>query len=71
MPFTPFHLGLGALVKSVTPNKAFSFQVFLLSQVLIDIQPGLGLFLGWNELHGWHILMLAHCSLRWQPWRHG
>lgn len=53
MPFTPFHFGIGALVKSVSPGKAFSFQVFALSQVLIDIQPGLGLFLGWDELHGW------------------
>jgi hypothetical protein len=53
MPFTPFHLGIGALAKSVTPSQVFSFQVFALSQVLIDVQPGLGLFLGWDELHGW------------------
>jgi hypothetical protein len=53
MPFTPFHLGIGALAKSVTPRRAFSFQVFALAQVLMDIQPGLGLFLGWDELHGW------------------
>lgn len=53
MPFTPFHFGIGALVKSVSPGRAFSFQVFALSQILIDIEPGLGLFLGWDELHGW------------------
>jgi hypothetical protein len=53
MPFTPFHFGIGALTKSVTPSRAFSFQVFALAQVLMDIQPGLGLLLGWDVLHGW------------------
>jgi hypothetical protein len=53
MPFTPFHLGIGALAKSVTPMRAFSFQVFALAQVLMDIQPGLGLLLGGDVPHGW------------------
>jgi hypothetical protein len=74
MPFTPFHFGLGALVKSVTPARAFSFQIFALSQVLIDVQPGLGLFLGWDELHGWThtypgalIIALATMAV-WRGW---
>lgn len=51
MPFTPFHFGPALLIKSVAPRH-FSFQVFVLSQVLIDIEPGLGLLLGWEDLHG-------------------
>lgn len=38
MPFTPFHFGPGASLKCVAP-KYFSFIVFMLSQVLIDIEP--------------------------------
>jgi hypothetical protein len=52
MPVTPFHFGLGAVAKSIAP-KNFSFQVFLLSQILMDIQPGINLILGWRPLHGW------------------
>lgn len=74
MPFTPFHFGIGALVKSVTPARAFSFQVFALSQALIDIQPGLGLFLGWDELHGWThtypgaLLIALATMVVWRGW---
>ena len=53
MPFTPFHLGAGILACSVTPKRAFSFGVFLVAQGVMDVQPGLGLLLGWDVLHGW------------------
>ena len=53
MPFTPFHLGAGILASSVTPKRAFSFGVFLVAQGVMDVQPGLGLLLGWDVLHGW------------------
>ena len=43
MPITPFHLGPGALLKSVAPRH-FSFTVFALSQALIDLEP-IGFFL--------------------------
>ena len=52
MPVTPFHLGPGALAKSIAPRN-FSFQLFFLSQVAMDIQPGINLLLGWRPLHGW------------------
>ena len=52
MPFTPFHLGIGAFAKSVTPNRWFSIQGFTLSRVLIDIQPGISMTTNWGELHG-------------------
>lgn len=51
MPFTPFHLGPGAVFKAVG-GRHFSFMVFGGSQVLIDIEPGLGLMYGWDVLHG-------------------
>lgn len=43
MPITPFHLGPGALMKSIAPRH-FSFTVFAFSQVLIDLEP-IGFFL--------------------------
>lgn len=43
MPITPFHLGPGALVKSIAPRH-FSFTVFAFSQALIDLEP-IGFFL--------------------------
>lgn len=38
MPFTPFHLGPGALFKGAGDTR-FSFMVFGGSQVLMDIEP--------------------------------
>lgn len=38
MPFTPYHFGAGALVKSIAP-KHFSFAAFAVSNVLIDVEP--------------------------------
>ena len=52
MPFTPFHMGPGLAIKAVAP-KRFSVLMFGLAQVAIDIEPGLGLILGWDRLHGW------------------
>lgn len=37
MPFTPFHLGPGLLVKAVAP-RYFSFTAFAASQVVIDFE---------------------------------
>lgn len=38
MPFTPYHLGAGALAKSIAPRH-FSFTAFAASNVLIDVEP--------------------------------
>jgi hypothetical protein len=51
MPFTPFHLGPGAAFKAVG-GKHFSFMVFGGAQVLMDIEPLVGIVQGWPILHG-------------------
>jgi len=51
MPFTPFHLGPGAVFKAIGGNR-FSFMVFGGSQVLIDIEPGVRILFGASILHG-------------------
>jgi hypothetical protein len=38
VPFTPYHLGAGALAKSIAPRH-FSFASFAVSNMLIDIEP--------------------------------
>jgi hypothetical protein len=38
VPFTAYHLGAGALAKSIAPRH-FSFTAFAMSNVLIDIEP--------------------------------
>lgn len=74
MPFTPLHLGIGAFARSVTPHRYFSFQVFFLSQVLIDLQPGLGLLLHGDELHGWThtyagaLVIALATAILWAAW---
>ena len=50
MPITPFHLGPGALAKSVAP-KHFSFTVFAFSQALIDLEPIGFFFLTGEPIH--------------------
>ena len=51
MPFTPFHLGPGAVFNAIGGNR-FSFMVFGGSQVLIDIEPGVRMLFGTYILHG-------------------
>lgn len=52
MPFTPFHLGAGALFKAAG-GRHFSFMVFGGAQVLMDIEPLIGLIQGRPVLHGY------------------
>lgn len=52
MPFTPFHLGPGALFKAVG-GRHFSFMVFGGAQVLMDIEPLVGLIRDRPVLHGY------------------
>ncbi len=51
MPFTPFHLGAGAVFKAIGGSR-FSFMVFGGSQVLMDIEPLVGIIQGHAILHG-------------------
>lgn len=38
MPFTPFHFGPGLLIKSLL-SKRFSFRIFVLTNIVIDLEP--------------------------------
>lgn len=51
MPFTPIHLGPGLLAKGLIKHR-FSFMVFGGTQVLMDIEPLLGILYNWDILHG-------------------
>lgn len=52
MPFTPFHLGAGALFKAIG-RRHVSFMVFGGTQVLMDIEPLIGLIQNKPILHGY------------------
>jgi hypothetical protein len=51
MPFTPLHLGPGALFKAVGGER-FSFMIFGGSQVLMDVEPLARMIRGDTILHG-------------------
>jgi hypothetical protein len=54
MPFTPFHLGPGVMMKARAPRRV-SLNVLALTQVLIDLEPLSSLLAG-----EWHVLRLFH-----------
>ena len=69
MPFTPFHFGPGALIKTCAPRHV-SFTVFAFSQVLIDIEPLWFMLRGEYPIHrffhsyvGASVIVLAACFL--------
>ena len=51
MPFTPFHMGPGLLLKSLLQGY-FSVIIFGWAQVLMDIQPLVAIITGKGKLHG-------------------
>ncbi|VUD40231.1 hypothetical protein TDB9533_00014 [Thalassocella blandensis] len=51
MPFTPFHMGPGLLVKALLQG-CFSVMVFGWAQIVMDIQPLIVLLTGQGHLHG-------------------
>ena len=52
MPFTPFHMG-AALVLKPAARRCFSLFAFGVAQVVMDIEPLIGMLRGWGDLHGW------------------
>ena len=50
MPITPFHFGPGAALKALAPAR-FSFTVFVLSQLVIDLEPVLFFLASGEPLH--------------------
>jgi len=51
VPFTPFHMGPGILVKAILQG-SFSLMVFGWAQIVMDIQPLFVLITGEGHLHG-------------------
>ena len=51
MPFTPFHMGPGVLIKSLLQG-SFSLLIFGFTQVLMDLQPLFSIITGVGKLHG-------------------
>ncbi|MBF0379305.1 MAG: DUF4184 family protein [Desulfamplus sp.] len=51
MPATPFHIGAALVVKPVADNH-FSVITFSVAQILMDIEPLIGLFRNSGTLHG-------------------
>ena len=51
MPFTPFHMGPGILIKALLQG-SFSLMVFGWAQILMDIQPLVALITSKGQLHG-------------------
>lgn len=51
MPFTPYHIGPGILVKALLQG-SFSLMVFGWSQIVMDLQPLVALVTGEGRLHG-------------------
>lgn len=52
MPITPFHFGPGALIKVIAP-RYFSWTIFALSNVLIDLEPVVLFLLIGDPAHPW------------------
>ncbi|PLY07779.1 MAG: hypothetical protein C0625_04225 [Arcobacter sp.] len=61
MPFTPFHMGPGILIKAILQS-SFSLMVFGWSQIIMDIQPLFVLINGSGYLHGFSHTYLG-CTL--------
>lgn len=51
MPFTPFHMGPGILLKSLLQG-CFSLMVFGWAQIVMDVQPLIVMLSGEGHLHG-------------------
>jgi hypothetical protein len=51
VPFTPFHMGPGLLLKALLQG-SFSLMVFAWAQIIMDIQPLVVMITGEGHLHG-------------------
>jgi len=62
VPFTPFHMGPGLLLKALLRG-GFSLMVFGWAQIVIDVEPLVVLLTGGARLHGFtHSYARATCS---------
>lgn len=51
MPFTPFHMGPGILIKAILQS-SFSLMVFGWAQIIMDLQPLFIILNGHGHIHG-------------------
>jgi hypothetical protein len=51
VPFTPFHMGPGIIVKALLQG-SFSLMVFGWTQIVMDVQPLIVILTGEGQLHG-------------------
>lgn len=51
MPFTPFHMGAVLISKPIC-NSHLSLITFGLAQIIMDLEPGIGMLTGAKVLHG-------------------
>lgn len=51
MPFTPFHMGAALIIKPASGSR-FSLLTFAIAQIAMDIEPGVGMLIGSEVLHG-------------------
>lgn len=51
MPFTPFHMG-AALISKPLCNSHLSLITFGTAQIIMDLEPGIGMLTGAEVLHG-------------------
>ena len=51
MPFTPLHMGAAAILKPAAGSR-FSLLTFAIAQIAMDIEPGVGMIMGSDVLHG-------------------
>lgn len=51
MPFTPFHMGPGLLIKALLQG-SFSLMIFGWTQIVMDIQPLVAMITNQGTLHG-------------------
>lgn len=67
MPFTPFHIGPGLVIKGLIPHQ-FSLSMFTMANVLMDIEPAYRMWRVEMPLHGWThtlpgALLITACSV--------
>ena len=66
MPFTPYHGGIGILLKSFF-LKRFSLIIFLWLQFLYDVEVLFNILLDSNRLHSWSQFIL-HLPFLFSSW---
>ena len=62
MPFTPFHMGPGILLKALLQS-SFSLMVFGWTQIVMDLQPLWIMVQGHGHIHGFTHTFIGACLI--------